>query len=247
MKIPEKATPVLFVLLVVASFLLGRYQAQIEILKGGTSQPTAVQGGQQVAGQQTDPQGSQQPSAEEITDEVWQTLLDKPAAVKGENDAPVTMVEFTDYQCPYCARFFSDTYPQVLKDYVETGEVRYLVRDFPLPIHPNAPAAAMAARCAGDQGQYWEMHDKLFEKQDEWSSGKTTDLFQGYASELGLNEGEFTSCLTDEKYKQEVDADSQLARQVGINGTPGFVINGEVLIGAQPYSAFQQVFEKAQQ
>lgn len=240
MKVPEKVVPLLFVLLLIAAYLLGRYQAQVELLKSGGARQLTDQAGTQQVGQ---PQGQQAARNEPLAVELWSKLLENPAAAKGDEDAPVTLVEFTDYQCPYCARFYTDTYWQLKKEYVETGKARYLIRDLPLPIHPSAPAAAMAARCAGDEGRYWEMHDLLFEKQDEWSSGDTEELFSGYAGELGLDVGGFSSCLRDEKYKQEVDEDVNLARQVGADGTPAFFINGRRLIGAQPFSAFQQVIE----
>ena len=250
MKVPEKIIPLLFVLLLVAAFLLGRYQGQIELLRGGVSPQTSS--GQSVAqGIQT---GSQTNPAPEttggkvtvISDDLWNEVLADPAASRGSENAPVTMVEFTDYQCPFCERHFTDTQPQIEQNYIDTGKVRYLIRDMPLPIHPNAPAAAYAARCSADQGKYWEMHDLLFQKQTEWSSGNTEELFSGYAGDVGLDVNLFTSCLSDGKYKKAVDADMALAQKVGVGGTPAFVINKELIIGAQPFAVFQQAIEKAQ-
>ncbi|MCH7952148.1 DsbA family protein [Patescibacteria group bacterium] len=244
MKVPEKIIPLLFVLLLVAAFLLGRFQAQAEFLKAG-GRPLVNQASTQGVGQtpQQTAQSGQSPSGGALPDETWKKLLANPAASKGDENAPVTMVEFTDYQCPFCSRHFSDAQPQIEKEYVETGKVRYLIRDLPLPIHPNAPAAAEAARCAGDKGKYWEMHDVLFQKQGEWSSGNSTELFTRYAGDLGLNSGEFSSCLTGGKHTDAVNADLSLAQQVGASGTPAFFINGKIMIGAQPFSAFQQAIE----
>lgn len=248
MKVPEKVVPLLFVLLLIAAFLLGRYQAQVEILRGGavpqasqtkTSGATGQVSGQATTG--TNPAGG---TRTVLPDELWKEVVSSFAAAKGAENAPVTMVEFTDYQCPFCARHFENSQPQIDKEYIDNGKLRYLIRDLPLPIHPNAPAAAMAARCAGDQGKYWEMHDKLFEKQSEWSSGDAMELFSRYAQDLGLNSGNFSACVSSEKYKSAVDSDVALAQRVGASGTPAFLINGELIIGAQPFTAFQQAIER---
>lgn len=248
MKVPEKVVPLLFVLLLIAAFLLGRYQAQVEILRGGG----APQGAQTQGGSSTgQPVGQTAPGTNPeagtrtlVTEDLWKEVVSTYAASKGSENAPVTMVEFTDYQCPFCARHFENTQPQIDKEYIETGKVRYLVRDLPLPIHPNAPAAAMAARCAGDQGKYWEMHDMLFEKQNEWSSGDTTQLFSTYAEDLGLDGGALTSCVSSQKHKAAMDKDTSLAQRIGASGTPAFLINRELVIGAQPFPVFEQAIEK---
>ena len=117
------------------------------------------QGDDQALGQNG--QQGQAPQAGPISDELWGKILENPAASKGEEGAPVVMVEYSDYQCPYCVKYINESFPQIEKDYIDTGKVRYLFRDLPLPFHANASAAALAARCAGDQGQYWEMHDIL--------------------------------------------------------------------------------------
>lgn len=247
MKIPDKTLPFLFLLILAGAFLLGRYQGQLEILKGGqgASQANPSQQGNQVGAGQQAGQGEVQPgqATAVLAGQQWQDLVDGSIDIKGSKDAPVTIVEFTDYQCPFCGSYFSDTYPQVEKEYVDTGKVRYMVRDFPLPFHGNAHVAAQAARCAGDQGQYLEMHDVLFEKQGEWSDGDAEELFSGYAGDIGLNTGSFSGCMSSETYKSDVDSDLSLAQQLGVGGTPGFYINGKLLVGAQPFSAFQQVID----
>ena len=133
----------------------------------------------------------------------------------------------------------------IVSDYVDTGEVKYILRDLPLSFHPNAKPAAMAARCAGDQGQYWEMHDKIFQGQEEWSKGGADEVFAGYARELGLNMGEYNSCYEDEVHAAAIDADLALAAKVGASGTPTFFINGVKLVGAQPITAFQAAIDEA--
>ncbi len=249
MKLPEKTTPLLLVLLIAAAFLIGRYQGQLELLKGGSTsgtrtvqQPTTQQGIQPGTQQGQDP-NAQLPPQTQLTDDQWQNLLAFPVAAKGDDSAPVTIVEFTDYQCPYCSQYFTSTYPQINEQYINTGKVRYMVRDFPLPFHGNAAIAAQAARCAGDGGKYWEMHEVLFEKQEDWSSGNPTETFTSYAGDIGINTGSFSDCLSSEKYKQAVDDDLELAQQLGVGGTPGFFINGKLLVGAQPFSAFETEIE----
>ena len=109
-------------------------------------------------------------TGEPVSDELWQQLLDNPAASKGPDDAAVTLVEYTDYQCPFCQRHFQQTSGLIEENYVDNGKIRYITKDLPLSFHPNAHAASQAARCAGDQGKYWEMHDALFENQQSWSN-----------------------------------------------------------------------------
>jgi protein-disulfide isomerase len=158
----------------------------------------------------------------------------------GDPDAPITIVEYTDYQCPFCSRHFSETMPQLVQDYVDTGTVRYVFKDFPLKnIHPQAAEAAEAARCALDQGAYLEMHDLLFARQQEWSGGNSTDAFIGYAQEIGLDGESFSQCLADGTHTAAVEADLAEGAELGVTGTPAFFLNGYPLSGAQPFSVFE--------
>lgn len=159
----------------------------------------------------------------------------------GDPNAPIVMVEFTDYQCPYCSRHFQQTYPQIVQEYIDTGLVQYVIKDFPLKsIHPQAAKAAEAARCAGDQEAYWEMHDILFERQSEWGVNNPIPVFAAYAGELDLDSESFTECLESNKYQAAVDADLQQGIELGVTGTPAFFMNGYPLSGAQPFEVFQQ-------
>lgn len=163
-------------------------------------------------------------------------------AVRGEKKAPVTIVEFTDYQCPYCERYFTDTYPQILKNYIETGKVKYVLRDFPLPFHQNAAPAANAAECVRDQKgdeAYFEFHDMLFEHQNELS----TDNYKLWAADLGVDADKFAKCVDENQFASEVEADMQEGSSYGVQGTPAFFINGMPISGAQPYSVFEQMIE----
>ncbi|MBP6017188.1 MAG: thioredoxin domain-containing protein [Candidatus Promineofilum sp.] len=163
----------------------------------------------------------------------------------GNDDAPVVIVEFTDYQCPFCSRHFLQTYPQIKAEYVDTGKVRYVFMDFPLSsIHPQAQMAAEAARCVGEQGAYLTMHDMLFARQQEWGGrDDAAQIFSGYVAELELDTAAFDDCLQSGRQESAVLADLERGVALGINGTPGFFINGHFLSGAQPYDVFQQAIE----
>jgi protein-disulfide isomerase len=169
--------------------------------------------------------------------------------VMGNPDAPVTMIEYTDFQCPYCDRFFSQTLPLIEKAYIATGKVKFVFKNMPLEtIHPNAIPAAIAAECANEQGKFWEYHDKLFEGQSAWARLDNADaiaVFKQYASDTGLDASSFGSCIDSSKYADKVSAESKEGRNYGVNGTPAFFIGNEKegylkLAGAQPFSVFQE-------
>ncbi|HEY79967.1 MAG TPA: hypothetical protein EYP25_01945 [Anaerolineae bacterium] len=165
--------------------------------------------------------------------------------VMGDPNAPVTIVEFSDYQCPFCQRHFQQVLPQLKKDYIDTGKVRYVFKDFPLSFHKQAMPAAMAAECAGEQGKYWEMHDKLFSERDKWNENPdVNNVMKQFAKELGLDEKPFNACFDSEKYKDEILADQQEGMAAGVQGTPAFFINGQFLSGAQPYEVFKQIIDQ---
>jgi protein-disulfide isomerase len=175
-------------------------------------------------------------------------LLEEPAAaryevsgdrgfVRGPKDAPITIVEFSDFQCPFCKNA-NNTVKQVLEKY--PGKVKLVFRDYPLAsIHPQAPKAHEAARCAADQSKFWEYHDVLFVKAPRLAP---QDLKQ-YAVELKLDPNAFNQCLDSGKYAAEVDKDFQEGAGLGLTGTPSFFINGRQLVGAQPLSAFQKIID----
>jgi protein-disulfide isomerase len=156
---------------------------------------------------------------------------------KGPSDAKITIVEFSDFECPYCVKA-EETVKQVLKKY--EGKVRVVYRDFPLPFHEHAQKAAEAARCAGDQGKYWEMHEKLF------ANAKALEVpaLKGYAKELGIDQGKFDKCLDDGGKAKLVADDRKAGEEAGVSGTPAFFVNGVLLSGAQPLEAFSQVIDE---
>jgi protein-disulfide isomerase len=155
----------------------------------------------------------------------------------GPANAPITIVEFSDYQCPYCKAWYQQTFDKLMASY--PGKIRFVYRDLPLPMHPQAVPAAEAANCAGEQGAYWKFHNALFSGQ--YSLGRTT--YVQYASDLGLDAAAFTACLDDHHTQAEVEADAADAARLGLNGTPSFVINGQVLVGAQPFEQFKAIID----
>ncbi|MFH1391267.1 MAG: DsbA family protein [Candidatus Diapherotrites archaeon] len=167
-----------------------------------------------------------------------EALLDDDA-VEGNADAPITIVEFSDFQCPFCSRFYTDTLGKLRENYVDTGKVKIIYRDFPLSFHPEATPAAEAAECAGDQGKFYEMHDKIFENQESISAAS----YKQWAADLGLNTEQFNSCVDDGTHAAEVRADFADGQAAGVSGTPTFFINGQKVVGAQPYSVFEQIIE----
>ncbi|MDJ0754567.1 MAG: thioredoxin domain-containing protein [Ardenticatenaceae bacterium] len=165
------------------------------------------------------------------------------AAVMGDADAPILIVEYTDYQCPFCARHALSTMPIVLQQMIDTGRVRYALKDFPLDsLHPLARVSAVAARCAGEQDAYWEMHDELFVQQEFWAvSPDVNQFFTEMAADLGLDEGDFTTCLNSGQYDEAIQANFAEGSSFGITGTPAFVIGGYSISGAQPFDIFDLV------
>lgn len=185
-----------------------------------------------------------------IPEPVKISLDDDP--IRGDKDAPITILEFSDFQCPFCARFHIQTLPMLLETYIDTGKVNLVYRDFPIQSsHPNALPAAVAAECADDQDKYWQYHDMLFENQRSWSGLEITQavsMFKQYANELGLEQESFDNCLDTGKHLDEVRKDLDDGRAYEVTGTPGFFIGNEEigfvkLNGAQPFEAFQQVIE----
>lgn len=156
----------------------------------------------------------------------------------GPEDAPITIVEFSDYQCPFCLRWHEQVYEPLLNAY--PGKIRLVYRHFPLTsIHPDAFPAAEAAMCAGDQNAYWQFHEKLFS-----SSALGSNVYSQYAQELGLDMTAFESCITEQKFKEAVQADLDFAVDLGVRSTPTFFINGLAIVGAQPLDIFKQVIDK---
>ncbi len=176
---------------------------------------------------------------------------DEPATVSvvgvpflGKADAPLTLVMFTDYQCPFCSRFENQTLPEIKKQYIDTGRLRFVVRDLPLPFHPNAAKAAEATHCAQEQGKFWELREKLVNNGDKLNAKQLPE----YARSVGIDVDKFSACLESGRHAGPVKASADLAGTIGISGTPSFVVgrskgdkvDGVKLVGAQPFAAFDQ-------
>jgi len=181
------------------------------------------------------------PVVEAATAEPQFTRYDVPSDgfyATGPADAPITIVEFSDYQCPFCKRWHTEVYEQLLAAY--PGKIKFVYRNLPLTsIHPDAQSAAEAAMCAGEQNVYWQYHDKLLN-----SEILGNGAYIQYAQELNLNMDTFKACITDEKYKDAIQADSDFALNLGVRSTPTFFINGLAIVGAQPLDVFKQVIDK---
>ncbi len=178
-------------------------------------------------------------------------------AVLGDKNAPLTMIEFSDYECPFCKRHFTDVYPQIKKDYIDTGKLKMVFRDFiAVPSHnPLATSEAMAANCAKEQAgdsAYYKFHDQIFAKTTS-NNGLALSELPIIAKNIGLNVSQFQQCLDSNKFKAEVEKDQADGKAIGITGTPSFVvgkstssgvIEGKVIVGAQPFSVFKVIIDQ---
>ena len=233
------AIPILATLLVIASFFIGSLWTQTKQLKSGTKtlegQPA------QVANPPAKPT-----SGQASTD-------DDP--VLGDKNAPITMIEFSDYECPFCKRFYEQALSQIKTNYIDTGKVKLVYRDLPLSFHdPMATKEAIAANCARDQGgdsQYFLYHDEIFNRTKSNGNGLNQNDLQTIAQDLKLNLDQFNSCLQDPNQEQEVKNDLAAATAANATGTPTFIIGpsssdgnieGQLVVGAQPYSTFEAIF-----
>ncbi|MGB5715969.1 MAG: thioredoxin domain-containing protein [Gammaproteobacteria bacterium] len=187
------------------------------------------------------------PKKREVVSDINVLLNVENYPAKGSAEAPLTLVEFTDYQCPFCSRHVNSVLPQLIKDYVDSGKVHYVLVDFPLPFHKEAKNAAIAAHCAGEQGKYWEMHNALFANQKALGKDKLPE----YAGTLALDMGMFDECMGSGRHASMVDDGLKAGGQATVKGTPSFVIGvsqadgttvkGSKLIrGAVGYAVFQK-------
>ncbi len=235
--------------------LVGGFTTSLAFQTGATGYITAdapdnADGAGEAPSPQQDTQGQQQQDTVAVSDI---NLEDEPSL--GSKDATVTVVEFSDYQCPFCRRFALNTFDQLKQNYIDKGKVRFVYKDFPLTQlgHNQAPLMARATQCAGEQDKYWELHDKLFNEQQQMSPRGTAkfsaDKVTQWAEEIGLDMDAFTQCVDSDKYRSEVQNDLSEGKSLGVSGTPTFFIyadgdeQAQKLVGAQPYSRFQAVIE----
>jgi len=194
------------------------------------------------------------PPPEEAPTEGVVSIANDP--VLGKKDAPVTIVEFSDYECPFCKRAFTDVLPQLKKEYIETGKVKLVYKDFPLDFHANAQKEAEAAQCAFDQGgdsAYYQFHDSIFSQTKGNGTGLALTELPLIAKKLGLDQSKFQQCLDSGKNEKEVKDDMAEGQKVGVSGTPSWIIGksngdsieGKLIVGAQPYAALKEVIDSA--
>lgn len=166
------------------------------------------------------------------------------ARSKGSPTAPVTVYEMSDFQCPYCQRFALEIFPALDTAYVQTGKVRWLFVNFPLPMHPNAVPAAEVAMCAARQGKFWPVHDLLFRNQKVWAPLKApAEYFLTFADSASLDRAAFQTCLSTGATRSEVESDAAAAVRAGATSTPSFYIEGGILAGAQPVAVFGPILD----
>lgn len=246
--IPRTSSAFLVIALLICVFLLGMLTNKVmyleKTLKSNASSQTADAAGANAP--QAIPTEDLRPKKVSIDDD----------PVLGDKNAKVTIIDFSDYECPFCKRYFDQTYEQIKKEYIDTGKVKYVVRDLPLSFHQNAHKEAQAAECARDQGgdtAYFQYHDEIFKRTTSNGTGLALTELSVIATDLGLNGSVLQQCLDSDKYKAEVEKDFADAGKVGANGTPTFfigkstnngIIKGTKLVGAQPFSAFKTEIEK---
>lgn len=236
---------ILIGLLVVAAFAIGSLWTELKMKKNDQQTQETVA-----------PEKNKQDEADDgLLEEIWQEMLKQPLAVKGVDEAPVKIVEFSEYLCPFCAEYTGvdivpskpideeKAYQQIIENYVDTGKVQYIFRDY--PVHgEKAIVIGAAAYCAGEQGQYWQYHDLLFVEQKNLTVVVELETaLKKLATTIGLNSDIFNQCLTDNKTVSEVNKNFALGKKAGVMGTPTFFINGQKLVGANPYMAFEKIIE----
>lgn len=165
------------------------------------------------------------------------------AGIKGDEKAPVIILEYSDFECPFCERFFSQTASQIDEKYVKTGKVKFAYKHYPLPFHTTADEAAIASECAKEQGKFWEMHDALFKNRDWVGQTDPNIMFKKYAKDLKFKTSQFDKCVDDRKYEDLVQKQTNEGSGYGVQGTPAFFVNGKLISGAQPFQAFQAAIE----
>lgn len=253
----SKSNTLLVILLIVAAFLVGKYYTEVQYLKNGAK--VTQQAASKNPPSQAQPSTTPQPGAK------VQVKIDAGDPLMGKKDAKVTVVEFADYQCPFCGALSGLNTTMVsqmqtrdktwqpfgtnfIKDYVNTGKAKFIYKDFAFLDDGSdtgeSHLAAQAALCAGEQNKYWEFHDYLYSHQSGENQGAfSKDKLKGFAVSLGLATSKFNSCLDSAKYAKTVNDNTSYGRTLGVSGTPAVFINGQFINGAQSYSAFKSLIE----
>lgn len=227
---------ILYSLLLLATFLVGYLLARVQNIENSKNTPAT---GTPIAAQTT-PQAQDKKPVGKVSVE------NGHLPVEGKKDAKVTIVEFADFECPFCEKFYSQALIDIRKDYINTGKVKLYYRHFTLPFHNAAIPGALASECANEQGKFWEYHDMVYKNQTKITGGgeNANASFKQFALDLGLNADQFNQCFDSQKYKDLVDKDQKDGQAAGVSGTPSFFINGTQIVGAQPYAAFKTAIDK---
>lgn len=225
-------TFLVLVVMIAGAYFLGSYKTKVDIYEGKGVVPAATQN---VAA----PAPSPAPTAPTVV----KALVNPDDPVKGDPKAKITIVEYSDFQCPFCGRFYKDTFPDLMSQYIDTGKVKFVYKNLAF-LGQESRDAANAAFCAQEQNKFWEYHDKLFASQNGENQGTFAAAnLKKFAAGLGLNTATFNSCLDANKYNARVDADIAEANQNGFQSTPSFAINSTPLVGAQPIAQFKTIID----
>lgn len=238
-EIQKRAMPFIGLVLLVTGLLIGYFGRLFLELR--FESPQGVSASESTSSST----GTQPASAEELArqQQLMDLVISRVRHFKGDENAPITLVEFSDFQCPYCGRFAADTEPRIDEQYVVSGQVRFGYVHFAF-LGQESQWAAEASECADDQDAFWEYHGLLFESQNGENRGAfNKENLKSLAVNLGLDMGTFNACLDSGKYAELVQQDTAWAQSIGVQSTPTFVLNGQGVIGAQPFEAFEQVIE----
>jgi len=229
------ATPIVGLVMLVLGLLVGYYMRPLILAQSSN----ATIGSSIITTAAAIPAADQS----EARQNLMASLIPKTRHFRGDPNAPVTMIEFGDFQCPFCGRFFTDTEPQIDEAYIQSGKVRFGYFNFAF-LGPESQWAAEAAECAADQNKYWEYHNMLYSSQSGENQGAfNKDNLKKFAEELALDTSAFNECLDAGKYAQLIQDESSTASSIGVRSTPTFFINGQAVVGAQPFEIFQQTID----
>jgi protein-disulfide isomerase len=227
---------------------VGLYQAaqmppevvEVEVVVTATPDPEQQAVAQAEAPTSADDSTNDPPVSPE---DIMEFLLSDARHFQGEDDAPVTLIEFSDFRCGYCGRWASETLPQIKEQYIDTGKVRFAYKHLAV-LGPDSVRAAEASECAAEQDTFWDFHNEVFLDQNQNRSQLNVENLVGLANNVGLDTEVFQECLESGRYNSQVNQESMVVRNLGVNGTPGFVVNGVYIPGAQPFDVFQQVIDE---
>lgn len=239
--------PITKLLAVIVIFLLGAalggMYTRIQVLEGKVAAGGVALAAAPVVAPAGNNQQAAAPQAPQAPTKVDVKITDQDPFL-GDPNAKLTVVEFSDFQCPFCGRFFKDVAPQLKKDYIDTGKVKFVYKHLAF-LGKESTDAANASECAKEQNKFWQYHDKLFNSQNGENQGAfSTDNLKKFAADLGLNTTQFNECLDGQKYNDHVQEDVAEANRLGFNSTPSTAVGDTPVIGAQPYNAFKTIIDQ---